>query len=188
MVIHWRGGSVTRHEVREGVRTYTALEGLERLRARMLELHGDGRTAEEIPASLNREGYHVARGTAFTGARVYQLMAKFGQTGVPPGVRDASDLPGTDECWLPELATRLGVTPIIVHRWRWSGWLHARQLRGENGRWVVWANAAEVTRLRQLRAFEIKHHGRRTPASVLTTPAKRKGFDRPTTRSQSGGD
>jgi DNA invertase Pin-like site-specific DNA recombinase len=188
VAIHWRGGSVTRHEIRQGLRTYAALEGLEKLRARMLELRGDGRTAEEIATALNGEGYHVARGTAFTGARVHQLLAKFGQTGVPPGVRDASDLPGTDECWLPELAKRLGVKPIIVHRWRWSGWLHARQLRGENGRWVVWANAAEVARLRRLRAFEIKHHGRRTPASVLTTPATRKGFDRPTTHSQSGGD
>lgn len=187
-VIHWRGGSVTRHEIRQGLRTYTALEGLESLRARMVELRGDGQTAEAIASALNREGYHVARGDAFTGARVHQLLAKFGQTGVPPGVRDATDLPGADESWLPELAKRLGVKPIIVHRWRWSGWLHARQLRGENGRWVVWANAAEVARLRRLRAFEIKHHGRRTPPSVLTTPAKRKGFDRPITRSQSGGD
>ena len=188
VVIHWRGGSVTRHEIRQGLRTYTALEGLEKLRARMLELRGDGQTADAIAAALNREGYHAARGDAFTGARVQQLLAKFGQVGVPPGVRDASDLPGTDECWLPELAKRLDVKPIIVHRWRWSGWLHARQLRGENGRWVVWANAAEVTRLRRLRAFEIKHNGRGTPPAKLTAPAKRKGSDRPTTRSQSGGD
>ena len=170
------------------MRTYTALEGLEKLRARMLELRGDGRTADAIAAALNGEGYHVARGDAFTGARVQQLLAKFGQVGVPPGVRDASDMPGADECWLPELAKRLDVKPIIVHRWRWSGWLHARQLRGENGRWVVWANAAEVTRLRRLRAFEIKHHGRRTPPSAMTTPAKRTGAARPTTRSQSGGN
>jgi hypothetical protein len=188
VVIHWRGGASTRHEIRQGLRTYTALEGLEKLRARMLELRGDGRTAEEIATALNGEGYHVARGTTFTGARVHQLLAKFGQTGVPPGVRDASDLPGVDECWLPELAKRLDVKPIIAHRWRWSGWLHARQLRGENGRWVVWANAAEVTRLRRLRAFEIEHHGRRTPPAKLTTPAKRKRSERPTTPSPNGGN
>lgn len=188
VVVHWRGGVSTRHAIRQGLRTYTALDGLEKLRARMLELRGDGQTADAIAAALNREGYHVARGDAFTGDRVRQLLAKFGQAGVPPGGRDASDLPGADECWLPELAKRLGVKPIIVHRWRWSGWLHARQLRGENGRWVVWANAAEVARLRRLRAFEIKPHGRRAPASALTTPAKRKGLDCSTTRSQSGGD
>jgi hypothetical protein len=188
VVIQWRGGSMTRHEIRQGLRAYTALEGLEGLRARMLELRGDGQTADAIASALDREGYQVARGDSFTGARVRRLLAKFGRTGVPPGVRDAGDLPGAYECWLPELAKRLDVKPIIVHRWRWSGWLHARQLRGENGRWVVWADAAEVARLHRLRAFEIEHHGRRTPTSALTTPAKRNSSDRPTTRSQSGGD
>jgi DNA invertase Pin-like site-specific DNA recombinase len=187
VVIHWRGGTTTRHEVRQGLRAYRSLGGLAKLRARILELRGDGQTADAIAAVLNREGYHVARGDTFTGDRVRQLLAKFGQTGVPPGVRDASDLPGAEECWLPELAKRLDVKPIVVHRWRWSGWLHARQLRGENGRWVVWTDAAEVARLRQLRAFEIEHHGRRTPPAKRTTPAKRNDPDRSTMRSQNGG-
>jgi DNA invertase Pin-like site-specific DNA recombinase len=188
VAIHWRGGPVTRHETRQGLRTYRSLSGLAELRQRILELRGDGRTGEAIAEVLNREGYRVARGDAFTGDRVRQLLARFGQTGVPPRVRGASDLPGADECWLPELAKRLGVKPIVVHRWRWSGWLHARQLRGENGRWIVWAAAAEVVRLRRLRAFEIEHHGRRTPPSKLTTRAKRASSSRPTTRSQNGGD
>jgi DNA invertase Pin-like site-specific DNA recombinase len=188
MCIHWRGGTSTRHEIRQGLRKYTALDGLAKLRARILELRGDGQTADAIAVVLNREGYHVARGDAFTGDRVRQLLAKFGQTGVPPGVRDARDLPGTNECWLPELATRLGVKPIVLHRWRWSEWLHARQLRGANGRWVVWADASEMKRLRRLRAFEIQHHGRRTPPSELTTPAQRAPAVEPTTCSQNGGN
>src|SRR5262249_59133194 len=114
--------------------------------------------------------------------------ARFGQRGVPAGVRDASDLPGPGERWLPALAAELGVKPIVVHRWRWSGWLHARQLRGENGRWIVWADAAEVRRLRRLRAFEVEHHGRRTPPSDLTNRPTRPGAQGPTTRLQSGGE
>ena len=46
---------------------------------------------------------------------------------------------------------------------------------------------AEVKRLRRLRAFEIKHHGRRTPPSELTTPTARWPSSRPITPSQSGG-
>ena len=122
----------------------------------MLQLRGDGHTADEIVATQNREG-QPARGAASTGDVVRQLLAPFGQTGVPPGVRDASDLPGAGEWWLPELAARSGVKPIVVHRWRWSGWLRARQLRGKNGRWIVWANPAEATRLTRLRAFEVPH-------------------------------
>lgn len=187
VAVSWRGGAVTRHRVRQGLRGYQSLGGMASLRERVLALRGDGRTAEEIAEVLNRDG-HPARGAAFTGDVVRQLLARFGQTGVPPGVRDASDLPGVGEWWLPELAARLGVKPIVVHRWRWSGWLHARQLRGKNGRCVVWASAAELTRLARLRAFEIKHHGRRTPPAKLTTPAKRESRGRSTTRSQSGGD
>jgi DNA invertase Pin-like site-specific DNA recombinase len=186
--IHWRGGVATRHEIRQGLRTYGSLGGMAKLRERVLELRGDGRTAEEIAATLNREGYVAARRKELTGDIVRQLLSRFGQAGVPPGVRDASDLPGVQEWWLPELATHLGVKVIVVHRWRWSSWLHARQLRGENGRWIVWATAAEVNRLRRLRAFEIEHHGRRTPPPALTTPATRTGRTHPTTRSQKGGN
>ena len=186
VAIHWRGAAVTRHEVRQGLRGYRSLDGMAKLRDRVLALRGDGQTAEEIAEVLNRDG-RPARGAAFTGDVVRQLLARFGQAGVPPGVRDASDLPGVGEWWLPELAASLGVKPIVVHRWRWSGWLHARQLRGKNGRWIVWANAAERKRLGRLRAFEILYNGRRTPPMKLTTPANRRGFNRPTTHSQNGG-
>jgi hypothetical protein len=174
--------------IRQGLRTYQSLAGLDELRRRVLELRGDGRTAEAIAGVLNREGYQVTRGECFTGERVRQLLARFGQTGVPPGVRDASDLPGPQERWLPVLAKRLGVKPIVLHRWRWSGWLQARQLRGENGRWIVWADAAEVRRLRRLRAFEVKHRGRRSPPPELTAPGNRPQPVGPTTRSQNGGE
>ena len=97
MVIRWRGGAVTRHEIRQGLRTYRSLGGLAQLRERILELRGDGQTADVIAAVLNREGHRAARGDGFTGDRVRQLLARFGQTGVPPGVRDASDLPGPGE-------------------------------------------------------------------------------------------
>lgn len=187
VVISWRGGAVTHHQVRQGLRGYRSLDGMSKLRERVLALRGDGHTADEIAATLNREG-RPARGAAFTGDVVRQLLARFGQAGVPPGVRDASDLPGVGEWWLPELAARLGVKPIVAHRWRWSGWLHARQLRGKNGRWIVRASPAEVTRLTRLRAFEVLHKGRRTPPVKLTTPPKPKRSDRPTTHSQNGGD
>ena len=188
VAIHWRGEVVTQHEIRQGLRTYRSHGRLAELRERILDLRGDGQTADAIAGVLNGEGHYAARGEGFTGDRVRQLLAKFGQTGVPPGVRAAGDLPGADESWLPELAKRLGVKPIAVHRWRWSGWLHARQLRGENGRWVVWANAIEVRRLGRLRSFEVEHHGRRTPPAKLTTPTKRRHPADPTMRSQKGGD
>jgi hypothetical protein len=169
VVIHWRGGSVSRHEITQGVRRYTALDRYDELRQRLLRLRGDGLTADRIAEVLHGEGYRVSRGDQFTGHRVRQLLARFGRTGIPPGVRENADLPAGDEYWLPVLAAKLRVKPIIVHRWRWSGWLSARQLRGDHGRWIVRADAAEIKRLARLRAFEIKHH-RRRPPTELTTP------------------
>lgn len=185
--IYWRGGTVTRHEIRQGLRTYRSLGGLTKLRVRILELRGAGQTADAIADILNREGYHVARGSGFSGHRVRQLLARFGQTGIPPGIQSAEDLPGPSEWWLGALAKYLGMKPIVVHRWRWSGWLHSRQLRAENGRWIVWANESEIERLRSLRAFEIDCRGRRKPPKELITPASRIDTHRTTTHSQSGG-
>jgi hypothetical protein len=86
-----------------------------------------------------------------------------GLTEVPAGVAKAGDLPGRGEWWLPDLAAEWGVEPIVVQRWRGSGWVQARQLPGENGRWMVWADGAGRRRLRQLRKHEVQNRGREAP-------------------------
>ena len=187
VVVSWRGGAVTRHDIAQGLRRYTDLDRYDELRQRVLTLRGDGRTADRIAETLNREGYRVPRGERYTGHRVRQLFVRFGLSGLPPGIRADRDLPAGDEWWLPALAAELGVKPIVVHRWRWSGWLHARQLPGDSGRWIVRAGAAEVKRLRRLRAFEVKHQGRRKPPAELTVPSEPKPSRRRKTSAHSGG-
>jgi hypothetical protein len=187
IVVHWRGGTVTRHDVTQGLRTYTALGSYDHLRERVIALRGTGFTADQIAETLNGEGYRVPRGDRFTGHRVRQLFVRFGLAGLPPGIRDASDLPCRDEWWLPALAAELKVPPIVVHRWRWSGWVSARQLLGSQGRWIVRADQTEMCRLHQLRAFEIEHHGRQRPSLDLTTPTYSQPQKRSTTRMRSGG-
>jgi DNA invertase Pin-like site-specific DNA recombinase len=160
VVVRWRGGVETRHEVHQGLRRTSDLVGFESLRSRVKELRGQGRTGEQIAEELNREGHRTARGGPYTGSRVRRLFANLGLNSAPAGVASPSDLPGKDEWWLPELAAELGVKPIVVHRWRWSGWVQARQLPGDNGRWILWADGAERRRLRQLRSHEVANRGR----------------------------
>jgi hypothetical protein len=186
VVVHWRGGAATRHEVVQGLRGYTDLARYDDLKGRVIELRAAGQTAGQIAEALNREGYLVPRGQRYTDHRVRRLFAHFGLVGIPAGIRADSDL-AADERWLPALAAELGVKPIVVHRWRWTGWLHARQLPGEGGRWIVRADAAELKRLRRLRAFEVKHRGRRKPPPELTTPTGPRPSKRRTTPKQSGG-
>lgn len=57
VVVHWRGGTTTRHEVRQGLRKYSSIERYEELRQRVVTLRGDGMTADEIADALNAEGY-----------------------------------------------------------------------------------------------------------------------------------
>jgi DNA-binding transcriptional MerR regulator len=47
------------------------------------------------------------------------------------------------------LARRLGVSRDTIRRWLESGWLSTR--RDADGHHVIWADAAELRRLRQLR-------------------------------------
>lgn len=171
VVVSWHGGLITQHSLAQGLRNYAALSNIDALRNRVTTLRGEGLTADEIAATLNREGYVVPRGDKFTGNRVRQLFVRFQLAGLPPGIQHERDLPCRDEWWLPALAAELGVPSIVVHRWRWSGWLSARQLRGASGRWIVAANDAEIARLRQLREFENQHRRKRPPIE-LTTPSR----------------
>jgi DNA invertase Pin-like site-specific DNA recombinase len=188
VVIRWLGGSESRHEVHQGLRRYDGLGGYAELKDRVRELRAAGRTGGQIAEVLNQEGYRTPRGGPFTGHRVRRLFMQLGLARVPAGVRGPGDLPGKGEWWLPDLAAELGVRPIVVHRWRWSGWLRGRQLPGANGRWIVWADRSELQRLRRLRSYELKNRGRKAPAK-LTIPKERRDVGprtkRTTTRTRS---
>ena len=164
---------MTRHDVVQGLQSYDHLGGFGGLRGRVTGLRREGRTGEQIAEVLNREGYRTPRVGAYNGDRVRRLFRRFGLADVPAGVAGPSDLPGSDEWWLPALAAELDVKPIVVHRWRWSGWLHARQLPGENGRWIIWADGSEVRRLQRLRAHELENRGVAATAPLMTPKARR---------------
>jgi hypothetical protein len=168
VVVRWRGGQESRHEVHQRLRRYEDLEGHEELTARVRALRGEGQTGEQIAAVLSSEGFRTPRGGEFTGDRVRRMFMLLGLTGVPAGVRGEEGMPGAHEWWLPDLAAELGVKPIVVHRWRWSGRLIARQLAGDNGRWIVWANRAEVQRLRKLRRHEVRNPRQPAPPELVT--------------------
>lgn len=168
VVVHWRGGAQGRHVVRQRLRRYDDLGQYNELRVRVTDLRGQGMTGEQIATVLNGEGFVMPRGEAFNGRTVRHLFTRFGLTGQPAGLA-AGEGPGRCEWWLPELAYELGVKPIVIHRWRWSGHLSARQLAGDKSRWIVWANAAEVRRLRRLRTYEKSYRGQAAPVELTTT-------------------
>ena len=76
-------------------------------------------SATWMPFGPTTSGANTADASGRSGpGRTRSAYVRFGLTGIPPGVREKTDLPARQEYWLPVLAARLGVKPIVVHRWR----------------------------------------------------------------------
>lgn len=166
VTVHWRGGAVSRHQVRQRVNSYRHLHAFETLRSRMVGLEADGRTGTEIARILNAEGFVMPRGDTFTGPTVRHLLRRLGiaRRQIGPG-------PGTDEWWLPDLAAELGVPHSVIYRWQRSGYLVIRQRAGDQTAWIIRADDREVERLRRLRSFEESHRCQQPPVK-FTKPVR----------------
>jgi hypothetical protein len=170
VTIHWAGGFVSRHEVRRPVRRVEQLRDYPALMARVSELHGTGKTAREIAEALNREGIRPPkRRETYNAAMVRQLLSRQGRSGPRPKTVTDDDPRGSSEWWLSDLCRELAMPQPTVHCWVRRGWIRGRKLPGAGGRWVLWADAEELERLRRLRAYRRSWPDEPYPPE-LTTP------------------
>ena len=174
VTIRWAGGVESRHEIRRVVRRYEQLSNYNLLRDRVIELRRGGATTEEIAERLNREGFRPPRGPdRFDRHMVNRLLVRAGLLGAGEGRRvNAEDLQ-PDEWRLSDLASALGVPAVTLRHWRDRGWVRARRSSTVGGCWILWADEAELERLRRLRAWRRGGHNRVRP-SELTTPRHRR--------------
>jgi len=148
VVISWRGGATTRHEIVRPVARYESLGGYSRLMDRIIELRREGRTIKQIAAELNAEGYRTPRSRkGYTSTSVRKLLSRGELTRgrIPTRQLDRH------ERWLPDLARELQMSANKLRDWALRGWVRARQVP-PRGLWVVWADGRERRRLRRLRA------------------------------------
>ena len=170
VAIHWAGGFVSHHEARRPVRRVEQLRDYAELMRRVAELHGAGGTSRQIAEALNREGFRPPkRRETYNAAMVRQLLARRGRSGPRAGAVTGDDPRGDGEWWLSDLCRELGMPQPTVHCWVRRGWIRARKLPGIGGRWVLWADAEELDRLRRLRAYRRTWPDETYPAE-LTTP------------------
>ena len=128
---------------------------VERLRA----LCGERLRAAAVAGRLNAEGFRPPRrAKQFTAPIVVWLMAHLG---LPRRKRHGSQAGlGPNEFRPMGLARRLGVSRDRVRRWLRSGYVTIR--RDEDGHSIIWADADELRRLRELgRLFHARGTGRR---------------------------
>jgi Recombinase zinc beta ribbon domain len=148
--LHWIGGSSEDHVLNRPVKTYAQLADYPKLVAKLRELVKKRLNATQLASELNAAGFRPPkRTTRFTGAMVRRLMERLGlagraRLGSLTGLRPNEWRPGM-------LARHLDIPRDTVNKWLSKGWLSAR--RDGDGYWVLWADAAEIARLRELHAL-----------------------------------
>jgi hypothetical protein len=145
--LHWVGGSIQEHRFQRPVKCYTQQSDFPKLVAKLRAWQKQRLNATQVAERLNAAGFRPPkRATRFTGAMVRRLLERLNlsrreRLGSQNGL-------GMDE-WRPgALARHLGIPRDTVNKWRVKGWISAR--RDADGYWVLWADAGEITRLREL--------------------------------------
>ncbi len=145
--LHWVGGTVQSHTLTRPVARYNQQSDYPRLVARLQELCSERHTSAEIAQQLNAEGFCPPKRTKqFTGEMVRRLTVHLGLFRRPRHGSRVGLAP--DEYRPMELARRLGISRDTVRRWLRTGWLNVR--RDDDGHRVIWADASELRRLREL--------------------------------------
>lgn len=168
--IHWKGGFTSQHEFVRAVSTYARLRDFEPLMDRVVELRHQGQTAAQIAVTLNAEGFHPPKRRGdFTTHTVRRLLELRGLIG---NERFRDDLLGDSEWWLVDLARELRMSHNKLRDWARHGWVHSRYTPIQKY-WVLWADADEVQRLKDL--VSRSRRGICAYATALTTPKQRPG-------------
>jgi DNA invertase Pin-like site-specific DNA recombinase len=152
VVIRWVGGHSSRHEIVRPVKCYEQMSDYNHLLKRIDELRQEGWTLVEVAEQLNQEGFRPPkRAAAFTKSILNHLLWGRESDGEHLRAVRESGLLGEHEWLLSDLAKRLRMPPVTLHRWIRVGWVHARKLPTQRGHWVIWADSEEQERMTQLR-------------------------------------
>ena len=133
-----------------------------------MALRQAGYTTRRIAEQLDAEGFRPPRCRGpFNAAIVQQMLYRRGLIG---NERADNAILQPGECWLADLAGRIGISLDKLRDWVRRGWLHARRTPVQ-GYWIAWADEEEVKRLRDLLAESRRGVSSYPPA--LTTPKPR---------------
>ena len=122
------------------------------LMKRIEELRKAGKTLAQVAQQLNEEGLRPPkRSKTFNRSIIAQLLWERGKAAQAPRALAGKGLLREDEWLLSDLARKLGMPGVTLHRWLRVGWAHARKLPTPGGLWAIWADADELERLARLR-------------------------------------
>lgn len=145
--IDWVGGTSTRAQIIRPVARWTQLSNYPQLCHRLEQLAQTQLNGEEITNCLIGEGFYPPkRLTTLKPAEVQTLMRRLG-LGSSRSAPARSAL-AEHEWWLPDLARALDMPIVTLYNWVRRGWVKARQQPDSPYHWMIWADPAELERLR----------------------------------------
>lgn len=160
--IEWAGGRSTTATMIRPVHSFEQLSYYPELCERVRELTLEGLDSRLIAQRLDEEGYRSPRQVKGFGYQAVQKLMRRLDLGQrerrrqPPG-----ELLGEHEWWLVRLAARIQMPKQTLYGWVRRGWVRNRQLTGYGHPWVVWADDAELERLRRLHELPSGYHTHR---------------------------
>jgi hypothetical protein len=148
--LEWVGGATSEESLTRPVARLEQLSYYPQLCERVRALAVERLSAAAIADRLNSEGYRPPkRCEQFGSSGVRDLLRRLGLC-EPQGKARSRPRLGTDEWWLQDLACHLGMPAVTLYQWIQRGRVQAHQEAIPPRRWIVWADAVEVARLRQL--------------------------------------
>lgn len=148
VTIVWVGGGQTDGEVIRPVAHLDQLSYYAELCARARQLAAEGLAAGAIAERLNAEGYRPPKRRERFGAQgVLDLLQRLGAE-TKHSHRQPPLALGDHEWGLRALAQAIPMPHITLYNWIGRGWVRARREQAAPHRWILWADDAEIARLR----------------------------------------
>ena len=158
LAIEWTGGVVTHHQAIRPIVRWEHLSFYPQLCERIRTLAAEGHKAAAIATQLNQEAFHSPKSnTLFKAATVLELMRRLGlYQRRPKGVN--TEVLAEHEWWLPDLARTLEMPSSTLYTWVKQNQLRYRKQATSPYRLIIWADEADIQRLRQRQ--QVPYHDR----------------------------
>ena len=147
VMIEWSGGFSCQAQIVRPVAKWTQLSYYPQLCEQLKQMVEANLTTDEMIDCLHQEGFRPPkRRQTFNRAIVQTLIRQLGLRTCPlPKARGSLS---EYEWWLPELAATLKMPTVTLYNWVRRGWVKARQQPAPPKCWIIWADEAELERLR----------------------------------------
>jgi len=179
VTICWHGGAQTQGEIIRPVARLDQLSYYPALCQRVRDLVDEGLTTRQITERIHAEGFRPPkRVPRYTVSAISSLRSRLGLVRPCRKTRPDELARHPDEWLVSELAAHLDMPTVTLHHWIRREVVQARQPDGAQGRWLIFADAEEVTRLQKRRQYPWSRPKPRTSAAQEASTLT----DRPETR------